>query len=370
MKKTHSLKVPIFLSVISERCGKTLLRKILNINSSVRFSPGETKFMSQIWSRRRLIGSLKGSEIPEKIEKYLRHNILREDSREALQIQLEEGNLITQEDEFNILLNTKYSDIIDEFSTTSKDYKDLYFSILKVFSDKDKSFFIGDKDPTANPFVVSLVRFYPHAKVINLIRDARGIITSMISTKSNLNLIEMSCRVKESYSFAFEHNKKISGKNYYEINYESLILKPKEELIHLCSFLGIDFEKDMLNPKLYLPNSDGKKYKKGFDKTMISIWKKKLSIKQIVLIEYIMGKELSQRGYKCLTQKSKKYINFKTRLVIFLYSKFYYFERRLILISSNLGLGSSLAKLPNAIHKKIKDKNVLEYLIDTDFINC
>ena len=78
------MKGPIFLAGICERCGKTLLRKILNIHPEVSLAPAETKFMSQMWSRRSLAGPLLDSNLPKEVESYLNYSVLKMDKRKKL----------------------------------------------------------------------------------------------------------------------------------------------------------------------------------------------------------------------------------------------------------------------------------------------
>tara|TARA_B100001250_G_scaffold213427_1_gene183065 strand:- start:18757 stop:19860 length:1104 start_codon:yes stop_codon:yes gene_type:complete len=348
------MKGPIFLAGICERCGKTLLRKILNIHSEVRLAPAETKFMSQMWSRRILAGHLRDSNLPKGVESYLNNSVLKIDKRKELLENLKSGNMKTQEADVELLLDTQLSDIKNIFSKTTKTYGDLHRSILQSFVRSNKSNYGGEKDPTANPFIISLIDNFPQSKIVNLVRDGRGIITSMISTKSRLNILEMSNRVKYSYSLARKYEKKNISSNYYQMFFEKMIRDPKTELTNLCNFIGISFEDEMLHPSLYIPNSDGRKLKQGFDKTMINIWKKKLTLEQILVIEYILKENLTYYGYKVIIEEPEKYIPILDKIYINLYILVNTIEIRLLQISNYFGLGNLLSKPFTIIRKYFK----------------
>jgi hypothetical protein len=129
--------------------------------------------------------------------------------------------------------------------------REAFNSILKIFI-KSNSKIVLEKTPGHARFIPEIRRFFPEAKIIGIIRHPVESVASM----RNLRPV----------NFRDERVKYISTlkilANYWALNcrgiidnldqntmlvrYEDLIDTPKEMIYKLCSFIGINFEADML----------------------------------------------------------------------------------------------------------------------------
>ena len=67
------------------------------------------------------------------------------------------------------------------------------------------------------------------------------------------------------------------AENYYLYRYEDFILNPEKSLIDLCCFLEIQFNPNMLNPKIFNNTSfNQRKVSRGIHRSSLEAWKTKL----------------------------------------------------------------------------------------------
>lgn len=180
---------------------------------------------------------------------------------------------------------------------------------------------IGIKEAWIIELFLPLAKLFKKAKFIVIIRDPRS------SYASNLNIKDKRL-IAHPFSFLRNWRKNICFAAYYKclkifknriyvLRYEDFVLKPEKNCKKLCKFLNIKFEKKMINPnnfyefgslKPWKGNSSFKTRIKGIDKSIINIWKKKLTKDQIQTIEIICASELEVLKYKI---RNKKINNFK-----------------------------------------------------------
>ena len=109
---------------------------------------------------------------------------------------------------------------------------------------------------------------------------------------------------KAQFNYARNYGPKLF-KNYIEISYEDLVKNPMTQLKKITDFLGINFEKEMLE---YYKNSSevvmGEEisWKEDvFNPILIrniDKWKDNLSNNDVKLIEFTLSDEMNHLGYK------------------------------------------------------------------------
>jgi len=321
------------------RSGTTLLLRILNQHSKIQLT-GESKFLTAIWGNRHLFNTSKrlgSSSSLSKLQDFFDNNI---------------QSFADGSHGFNYspwINELEFSDWMNEIKHNKmKSYSDLYLSFMKVIARKRNKPIFGDKVTWYFRYVYTLFSLYPEAKIINVIRDGRAVVSSMLhrSVPSGIpnNLISMCLLWKRSISLAKIYRKTIPMSSYYEIKYEDLITHPRKEIGKLCNFLGIAFERNMTN----IRGSTNSAYKdvktKGLDKALLEKWKEKLDHTQVVLIEYIIGKELQNEGYKCLTTPNKN-TKFAKKLEIIIRSMIYHARQFESETLTKIGIRSAHARM-------------------------
>ncbi len=136
-----------------------------------------------------------------------------------------------------------------------------------------------------------MLRIWPDARFIHIVRDGRDVARSCMGMNWAGNVwtgIDRWIEVEQLWS---QLKETISPEQYTEVCYESLITEPVETLTHLCNFIGTSYDPAMLGyaqtTTYDLPNSK-----------LLWQWKRKLSEREIQLVEARIGDMLLERGYE------------------------------------------------------------------------
>ena len=163
----------------------------------------------------------------------------------------------------------------------------------------------GDKRPSYFRHVGMLLRMFPDAQFVHLIRDGRDCVAS---------LLEMPWYDKDVYHAvsvwreAIDRGRRLAERlgpdSYYELQYERLVADPADELTRLCGFLGEDFDPAMTRPE-GLARRTVSPRKKWHGRTHESVttsrvgsWAERLEPWQISLAEAAFGERLAEYGYE------------------------------------------------------------------------
>jgi hypothetical protein len=154
----------------------------------------------------------------------------------------------------------------------------------------------GDRKPlvctTSNLHFEHLLKLWPEARFIHMVRDGRDVAYSCMSemgqSSNAWNAVERWMEAEELWA---EVDRVVPAERKLEISYEQLVTKPVYTLTKICHFLGIAYTNAMLESHLDTPYElPNHKY--------IGLWQHKLSAKQIRLAEARIGTTLVERGYK------------------------------------------------------------------------
>ena len=170
----------------------------------------------------------------------------------------------------------------------SLDYPQLVNSFLRQKKEKEKKPIVG---ATVHRHFDNLLRIWPKAKFIHIVRDGRDVARSCIGMGWAGNVwtgIERWIEVEHLWA---EMKDSLSESQKIEITYESLIGDAENTLEQLCNFIGVSFEPAMLeyykNTSYDLPNPK-----------LLYQWKTKLSNREIQLIESRIAQMLVERNYE------------------------------------------------------------------------
>jgi len=210
-------------------------------------------------------------------------------------------------------------------------YKDVYNELILDQLDQNKSLeIIGEDAPMSWRFIEDFIKMYKkQARVIHLIRDPRSIFASWKKiTYQNTNYWGCIFNLIDNMNYAKKLKFKLDKKNYLQVKFEDILRNPEKFAKIFCKFLGIKFEKEMIQPDLW-PNifkrkniplgwsSIGNKDVTGFYKNRIDIWKNHLNKGEIFIIEMLMKNQLIKNNYKLLKISEKNDL-VKTELIKFL----------------------------------------------------
>jgi hypothetical protein len=137
-------------------------------------------------------------------------------------------------------------------------YGNLVSGIFDLYGGRQGKPLVGDKTPDYVRSIETLHSLWPSARFVHVIRDGRDVALSMMDwPKSRPKPGDFATWREDRVSTAalwWEFNvrlgrkagKSIGDKLYYEVRYESLVTRPKEESAALCGFLGVPYSDAML----------------------------------------------------------------------------------------------------------------------------
>ena len=112
----------------------------------------------------------------------------------------------------------------------------------------------GDKRPAYFRHAGTLLRLFPDAQIVHVIRDGRDCVASLKEMpwfrKDVYHAVAM---WREAIDAGRALAARVGPDTYYELQYERLVTDPVEELSGLCGFLGEDFHPAMLEPQAIAP---------------------------------------------------------------------------------------------------------------------
>ena len=172
----------------------------------------------------------------------------------------------------------------------------------------------GDKNPHHIFHLDTILRHFPKSRIIHIFRDIRAVYNSLKSIQKHrlwqnfrVNIFELTKKWSRVVKIISEYE---TDRRFYSISYENLVTKPKEQLIDICAWLDIDFDKSMLSYHL-------KNRKKGLvpanrlkwhEKTLhpvsldrIHAWQNELTISEVEALELINIENMKQLGYNYAT---------------------------------------------------------------------
>ena len=164
----------------------------------------------------------------------------------------------------------------------------------------------GDKTTTYGPHTKLLAQMFPDAQFVHLHRDGRDVVSSLMSVPwGNSNVIDGTLTWRSDVEAIHRAGHSLSASRYIEIAYEALVEHPSKTLKTLCSFLGEQFEPQMLEymlkvDELILPR-DRPYHRHLAEKPspgLIYKWKREMSEQDRAVVEYLSGKHLRRLGYE------------------------------------------------------------------------
>ncbi|MEX2624536.1 MAG: sulfotransferase [Acidimicrobiia bacterium] len=106
----------------------------------------------------------------------------------------------------------------------------------------------GDKTPMHVLHMPQLLRLFPEARFVHIIRDGRDVASSYMSIKEwGPNTLEQAALDwRRRLTIGRRDGRVIGPRSYMEIRYEDLVVDPATVVREVCQFLELDFDEVML----------------------------------------------------------------------------------------------------------------------------
>ncbi len=283
-KKTSNLSCIPFFIIGSGRSGNTLLRRILCQHGKIAIPP-ESYVLGSVIKKFQYINFLPWQEIV----KIVLGEFQSHEEFYTWEISLDKvyKKLFNIEDDERCLAK-----IIDEIY---RHYSKVKFPEAELW---------GDKTPINTLNLGWINKLYKDAKVINMVRDGRDVVSSYLKMGRYKTVEEACLRWDKSIEMVDKFGNYKPEEEYIDIKYENLVSSPQKEVKKICEFLSIEYEVEMIKScqeveKLGdVTDKDHHRNVLGKINTdSIGKWEKNLSEKQKEKTNKLLENNLKKLGY-------------------------------------------------------------------------
>ncbi|WP_456480618.1 sulfotransferase family protein [Nautilia sp.] len=278
----------------NSRSGTTLMAKILNNNKSV-YSFNELHFFENFWTEKDCFFDLQRAK--SVLTRLFCSSRLHTYSKCEEKLFREEIEAFLQD--FSFPVNG-----IEVFK------KFLYYETRK-----NNKQIPCEQTPRNLFYLKSILEYFPEAKIIYMVRDPRDTTLSQkykwkrffkaknepyplsesIRNLVNYHPITISLLWRSSANAILPY---LENDNVLMVQFEELISNPEENVKKVCEFLGLDYQKSMLDVPFAFSSIFNDDNKKGFDKKRMGNWRLKLNSAEIFFIQKINENLMQKFGYK------------------------------------------------------------------------
>lgn len=169
----------------------------------------------------------------------------------------------------------------------SLDYSQLVDSFLEQQRTRTKKPIVG---ATVHRRYEILLRLWPNARFIHLVRDPRDVASSCVAMGWAGNVWDGVSRWIDAETRWLRLQSELPAERHLDVSYESLIADPESTLRRACGLIGTDYAACMLD----YPRDTT--YQRP-DMNLLGQWSRKLSHRQVQLIESRVANMAVDRGY-------------------------------------------------------------------------
>lgn len=119
--------------------------------------------------------------------------------------------------------------------------------VFKCYADQQfpNSILWGDQSPGNTLHLPRVFHTFPQARYLHLLRDGRDVVASMIEKGHSLH--ESTMRWETSVKQAQSLQAKLGPEQFPEVRYENLVSEPARTIGQICTFVGIEYQAEMLD---------------------------------------------------------------------------------------------------------------------------
>jgi hypothetical protein len=270
---------PIFV-VGCPRSGTTLLSLMIHAHPRLAMPP-ETRFLVKTWRKRRQFGNLETEEL---------RRALADMITSTGKISFREAGF--DPDTMRPLIMSAPPTIGSAFGVVFREFARLHGKARW-----------GDKRPAYYQEVDVLLRLFPDAQIVHVMRDGRACVASLKGMPW-WKLDSVGSMAAWSFSeYCMRRNqRRLPADVFYALRYESLVADPEAELRKLCAFLDEEFDESMLDPQRVIGVVPERKVwheslKAGINASAVESWRSGLEPWELGLMETVLRRKLRRNGY-------------------------------------------------------------------------
>ncbi|MGH3342413.1 MAG: sulfotransferase family protein [Carbonactinosporaceae bacterium] len=270
---------PIFI-VGCPRSGTTLLQLMLHAHPRIAIPP-ETRFVVQAYRGRHQFGELSAVENRRELANWLVKRPMFKD------------------------LGLDREDVRRAVWAAPPTLGSAVGTLLAMYAARHDSVRWGDKRPGYWSDIDVLLRLFPDAQLVHIVRDARACVASLKRMRWWEGGVPAAIVV---WLLAVWHcrrdTRRLPGGSFHELRYEDLVADPEAELRRLCDFLDEEFFPAMLEPhkvaEYAVPTwkTWHTRTADAVDTATVESWREGLEPEELALVEFVAGGRLKANGYR------------------------------------------------------------------------
>lgn len=286
---------PIFV-VGNSRSGTTMVGRALGRHPLV-FTLGEIHFFEQLWSagdRDRLPGP-EAARLAARLICIQRDGYLRQ--KDPARFRAEARRLLPSD------------------PSASPDAAGVFVRFLLGEAERHGKTIPCDQTPRNVFYIGEILRLYPRARVINLVRDPRDVLLSQKRKWKRRSLGAKDIPLRETLRAWANYHPILTSKLWtasvraadrfaghervLALRFEDLLADPEGELAKTCGFLGIPFKQSLLHvPQVGSSSGHDRPDRKGIDPSWAGSWRKGgLTDAELFLCQRVTGPLMRRHGY-------------------------------------------------------------------------
>ena len=214
---------PIFVAACP-RSGTTLVQLMLSAHPRIAIPP-ETRFLLAAYYDRARFGDLRDPARRAELVEWISHQPQSHDLRLDLSL------LRARAEEVPGTLGSVIGAVFREYAASYGKPR------------------WGDKRPLYLNHLPTLLRLFPDAQIVHIVRDGRDCVASLKRMPWwHSDSMSATGRWLQSMKMARRARATLRADQYHELRYEDLVADPRTQLEQLCTFLGESFDQAMLEP--------------------------------------------------------------------------------------------------------------------------
>lgn len=270
---------PIFV-VGCPRSGTTMLSLMIHAHPRMAMPP-ESRFLIRVWRNRARFGDLSTPEQRMALAKAC----------------VRTGSKVRD-------LGLDPQETLDAILAAPATMGSAFGTVFKSFADKHGAARWGDKRPAYYQEVDVLLRLFPDAQIVHIVRDGRANVASLKKMPWWPYDSIGSMAAWSQAEYCSQHNqKRLPADTFHVIRYESLVTDPEPVLRTLCAFLEEEFHPAMLEPSEVRDVVPEKKtwhgnLKQSVNTDQVESWRLGLDAWELGLMETVLRRKLKRWGYE------------------------------------------------------------------------
>ena len=202
----------------------------------------------------------------------------------------------------------EYDMVYPIFKIHDNTFDGLFSSLLQAYARNYNAARPGEKSPKHLIHVPDMLKQFPKAKVICLVRDGRDVVLSLMKVgwaePGNPRRFGLFCSEWNAFArMARTYLKTLPASRFYLVKYEDMLLRPEKKLHEICDFIEEPYVPEMLKPG----NTAGAipEWEAGWkgnaaselDSTRVQAWRRCPDPLLIWRMNSMMKQQLKQMGY-------------------------------------------------------------------------